>query len=632
MYISQLSIQGYKNAYNKCTIDFNEGLNVLLGENGCGKTAIINALRFAFKEQESFYAFSADDFFCSHDKMRMSSSVEIDVRLSKLDDEEQLTFLTWCDADFNGQLHLQITENALKPGQVKKRWWGGESSASVFEEDTFDRIECVYLPPLRDAEARLTSGRYSRLAMLLKKQYGKNQDKLVNAVRDFNRSIVQNGDGKQAEIDTAKKTINNKIRESLGEQLGQSISLQFSETTFNRIVENIRMVFFPHIGETDIDKFRDLATNSLGYNNLLYIATVLSELELIKESDVFKLLLIEEPEAHLHPQLQVKFIKYLEVLSSTLPNAQIVISTHSPVLASSVSLRKLIHISGSEDSISATTLSERVFTSSVCKNENNTRNNDNSVDYTELFINRWLDVTKSTMLFSRGIIFVEGISECLVLPKLAEIILKRWNKSHDCSRMPETLDEMGISVININGIHFHHFMKLFGNFQGTTGPVIPIPCAGITDRDPKKEVFPLKGTTPESNNPIVGVMDEINNDGNIWTRLFMSPYKTFEYDLAIYNPVALAQTLKKCWPTDGGTKGVKGQLDDIISRNGSYSNAAQEAEDAQYIYEHIDSGEVGKGLFSSILSEDIADDFTIPVYIENAVLWVCRRNQVEPSD
>src|SRR5699024_6842749 len=119
-------------------------------------------------------------------------------------------------------------------------------------------------------------------------------------------------------------SINGKIVQALGTRLGQSVNLQFSETTFNRIIENIRMVFFPLSGETDIKKFRDLATNSLGYNNLLYIATVFAELELIKDSDIFTILLIEEPEAHLHPQLQVKFIKYLETLADTLPNAQVI--------------------------------------------------------------------------------------------------------------------------------------------------------------------------------------------------------------------------------------------------------------------------------------------------------------------
>ena len=177
-------------------------------------------------------------------------------------------------------------------------------------------------------------------------------------------------------------------------------------------------------------------------------------------------MLIEEPEAHLHPQLQIRFIKYLETLSSSLTNAQIIISTHSPVLASSVALKKLIHISGSEENICATTLSRRVFATEdseeqdiaqkKCREENtNSHNRNDNIDTTELFINRWLDVTKSTMLFSRGIILVEGIAECLILPKLAKYVLKKWNKKHEAKRrLPESLDEMGVSVININGINF----------------------------------------------------------------------------------------------------------------------------------------------------------------------------------
>ena len=219
-----------------------------------------------------------------------------------------------------------------------------------------------------------------------------------------------------------------------------------------------------------------------------YIATVFAELELIKDSDIFTILLIEEPEAHLHPQLQVKFIKYLEALVSTLPNAQVIVSTHSPVLASSVKIDKLIHLVGKENQIVSTMIGQKEFADTNAEN----------------YINRWLDVTKSTMLFSRGIILVEGIAEALVLPKLAEIVLKKYNQGQEePMRLASTLDEMGVSVININGINFQYFMKLFGNFQGSSGPDIPIFCSGLTDRDPGKGIYPEKDSDVISKNPIV---------------------------------------------------------------------------------------------------------------------------------
>ena len=609
MYISKLSIQGYKNTQKKSTISFNKGLNVLLGENGCGKTAVINALRLLFREPESNYACSPDDFYCSLDRSCVSDTIEIDAVLSELTEDEKIVFLSWCNADFDAHLHLRITENPTKLGSMKRKYWGSESTASIFEEDTFDRVECIYLPPLRDAESKLSAGRRSRLAWLLKKKYGDNTESLVANVAEFNDNIVQNKDGKYTEIQEVKASINGKIVQALGTRLGQSVNLQFSETTFNRIIENIRMVFFPLSGETDIKKFRDLATNSLGYNNLLYIATVFAELELIKDSDIFTILLIEEPEAHLHPQLQVKFIKYLETLADTLPNAQVIVSTHSPVLASSVKIDRLIHLAGKEDSISSTMISQKDFDNSDA----------------ESYINRWLDVTKSTMLFSRGIILVEGIAEALVLPKLAEIVLQKYNQNREEPlRLASTLDAMGVSVININGINFKYFMKLFGNFEGSSGPNIPIYCSGLTDRDPgkddsNKDIYPEKDKEVESKNPIVAIKGQI--DSNEWTRLFVSPLKTFEYDLATYNPMLLATVLKSVWPTQKGPVCI--ELDKIIARENSYSDTSHLADDAKYIYEHIEDGEIGKGVFAYALAEKITADFVVPEYISNAVLWAC---------
>lgn len=359
MFISSVQIEGYKNTNKASTIHLNKGLNILVGENGCGKTAVINALRLILKESQSYYELSEDDFYCSLDKKQLASEIKIDAHFAELSEDEKITFLTWCGFDFNAYLHLTISENISRPGFFKRRYWGGNSIASIFEEDTFDRIECIYLPPLRDAESKLTSGRKSRLAVLLRKQYGDNKHVLVDSVKDFNDSITHNIDGRHSEIDLVRQKINRKINESLGNELGQSINLQFSEITFNKIIQNIKMVFFPHIGEKDIYRFRELTTNSLGYNNLLYIATVFAELELIKDSDIFTALLIEEPEAHLHPQLQIKFIKYLEELSTSLPNAQIIVSTHSPVLASSVSVRNIIHISNQNNKIISINLHEK---------------------------------------------------------------------------------------------------------------------------------------------------------------------------------------------------------------------------------------------------------------------------------
>lgn len=598
MYISSISFKGYKNSKETSQIYLNKGLNVLLGENGSGKTTVINALRLLLREPEAGYAFSGDELYWSLDKKFHADEMEIDAVFSELTEDEKIVFMTWCDADFDARLHLKISENKSRPDTYKRKFWGGRAEMGAFEEDTFDKIECVYLPPLRDAEVKLSGGRRSRLAYVLKRQYATAESEaLENKVKQFNSSIAV-GDDK---IKNARDKINKKIEQSLGAKLGQSVNLQFSETSFNKIIENIRMVFFPHVKESNVEKFRDLATNSLGYNNLLYIATVFSELDLLKEKDSFTAILIEEPEAHLHPQLQVKFIKYIQEFSESNPNAQIVITTHSPVLASSVKLDKLIHIKDSNGYISSATLSRKNFGDEISK------------DYVE----RWLDVTKSTMLFSRGVILVEGIAESLIVPKLAEYILLKYNKSHPEEELANSLEEAGVSIININGLNFRNFMKLFGNFDNSSGDCIPIVCAGITDCDPEREVFPEKVGENESKNPVCRYIEEINATDSL--RLYMSPLKTFEYDVAMQNIGLCARVLKVALKNETGK--IADEMDAIIAR---HQDAVAEdflAADARKVYERIES--VGKGIYAYALAENIDENFIVPDYIRSAVLWAC---------
>ncbi|MGF7048249.1 putative ATP-dependent endonuclease of OLD family [Paenibacillus sp. DS2015] len=649
-------MSGYKNTKESSEIRLNKGLNVLVGENGSGKTTIVNALRLILRENEfSYMNIDEDDFYISLDKQYSGSNIRIDLTLESLDSNEQVTFLTWCDADYNAQLHLEVNSNPNRKGYYKKEIWGGASKSSIFEEETFDYIDCIYLPPLRDAEEKLVNGKRSRLAQLLKKQYGDKKDILVQNVSEFNEQITSNAENKYNEIETAKKNINTKLEEALGQRLGQSINLQFAETSFNKIVESIKMVFFPGIQQSDPDKFRDIATNSLGYNNLLYIATVFAELELLKDNNLMTVLLIEEPEAHLHPQLQVKFIKYLEEVTRNLKNLQVVITTHSPVLASSIDINNLIHISQLADRIIATPFKEIDLGES--KN----------------YINRWLDVTKSTLLFSKGIIFVEGISEAMLIPTFAKIVLAQYNKEAlDKSErlLPTSLEEAGVSTININGINFKHFMKLFSNCDGSSGVEhLPIFCSGITDNDPPKlevlvydeqgqlrkdkdgepltklqDTFPLPSEPPIGANSALRLVPDINQ--STWGRLFSSPLKTFEYDLAISgNTSLMAKAIHDLWPTEGS---VKKRCNLIFSKNNGYSNEHELTEDAEYIFKHIDADEVGKGIYAQELSDyietqikeqmdkvnatksNIKDVYSIisniiniPNYIRKSIIWAC---------
>lgn len=141
----------------------------------------------------------------------------------------------------------------------------------------------------------------------------------------------------------------------------------------------------------------------------------------------------------------------------------------------------------------------------------------------------------------------------------------------------------------------------------------------MTDRDPGKDIYPQKDEEPRSNNPVFVYQDEINRNDRM--RLFISPLKTFEYDLATYNPAVMAKTLRELWPIKRGE--VYGILTTIIGKENKYDDLSELSNDVQFIYNHIESPEIGKGIFAYELSGNIDNSFVVPSYISEAVLWVC---------
>lgn len=656
MHLKKVSIQGYKNFEKPFSISFTDNLNVLVGENGVGKTGIINSIRMLLQEDEFGRSPISDtDFFKSLDNKTIASEINITGVFGGQLDIEEIAFLPWANGEGDLQLNLQIDNKTNNRGRFKRAVWGGEAKASAFEWELFDTINCIYLPPLRDAEAKLRESKSSRLARLMKnicktelEQHKKNgtRHELEEKVKVFNEDLSKNDET----IVKANKLISTRLKEALGDVFGQETHIQYAELNFNRIVESLRLLFFPKIGANpSSDLFRSLEENSLGYNNILYLATVLAELtEVYDEPEYVKVLLIEEPEAHLHPQLQIRLLKYLE----SIKNVQIIVTTHSPVLASAVSIESLIHLSVSNDSeISAISIKECGLTD----------------DVSLPFLRRWFDATKSTLLFAKGVILVEGIAEAMLIPEMAKIVLKEYNDNDtNKKKLPIALDDGGISVVNLNGIYFKHFLQLFCNLiENDKHQSIPIRCAGITDQDPPKKIvtkdgdnkkdyglfFPilsditssinncsvfkyppsiLNAEIPaedelnnllEGKNHALSLIDEVNKSD--YARLFANQLKTLEYDLAMESgnlniliPIAI------------------NVLDSTPLKLNQYKSTDWGQEDceekkARASYELLKRIEDKKGEFAQSLADEIStgkSPLVIPEYIKKAIIWACGGN------
>ena len=622
MHLSKLTVEGFKGFGSPFEVEFAQGLYVLVGENGVGKSAVIDAIRAVLQEGEGVRVPLGDSDFhrpFGFSAQPASSSIRISAEFNNLSDEEAVAFLTWSVFDGIAKLSLVVEETGKE--RKKRTIWGGESSASLFDWELLETITCVYLPPLRDAEAKLRDGRGSRLARLLR-TLNKNPKKqntgdgglhpLEQKVKEFNQSLA---DDKDECIAKANALIRQRLIEVIGTVFGQDTRIQFSETSFSRIVENLRLLFYPEISDgLPTDAFRSLDENSLGYNNLMYLATVLAELTVDGQDDpeYLKILLIEEPEAHLHPQLQIRLLKFLQARAKD-AGLQVIVTTHSPVLSSAVSVESVVHLSCTKkDQPIAIPLRE-------CGLATSSRS----------FIDRWMDATKSTLLFAKGVILVEGIAEALLVPEMAKRVLREYHIKHVDQPILESLEDAGVSVINMNGIYFRHFMQIFCDLLQTGAASLPIRCAGITDNDPPTETKPTRSSSVTGTNPALKLLTVVGKSD--YCRLFVCPLKTFEYDLAMEgaNLNLMVSILAKVWPSDKGS--VYQELTVLASTQWeTVTDELAKADAAYIVLRRIEDDCVGKGFYAQSLAARLEKDrsipFAIPDYIAKAVLWSVGRN------
>lgn len=575
VHLAQLRIRNFRRIAD-VTLRFRPGLNVIVGPNNIGKTAVVDALRALLAGVDDPYP----RFTCDDIHMPASGTATGEIRFEYVfqglshDDEAEFLHALREGTDGKTEAVMGVTYgDPDKSKRLKPRRWCGDFDEIPMTSSMLENLRSVYLQPLRDAEQGLRPSRnsqLSRLLHLLSDDAGK--DAIADALRELDKDLK-----KHKPIKDTHDAISGRHSSMLGPKLAQALDVGLAGTDFGKLAARLSII---------VDTF-DIERNGLGYNNLIFMAVVLSELA--KNADAaYRSLIVEEPEAHLHPQLQAVLLRYLSSIDEGQPGekpVQVFVTSHSPNFASIADLESIACLldAGHE----ALAFHPRSVEFGKGKREK---------------LARYLDVTRAELFFARRALFVEGAAEMLLVSVLA--------KKHGYD-----LRDHGVSLISVEGLNFDCFMPLFGK------NAITVPVAVITDADPTTKIdgktvglYPAAGDTVDPSDTAKPMLKR--EDGLV--KVFLGQ-KTFEYDLALIqkNRATMLAALKDIHPNIGD------ELDTDVTA------AAGDQAKAETLFRGMferKSANVAKGRFAQALASQIQDnkaEIEAPAYILDAIKHVC---------
>ena len=348
MYLSKLKIKNFR-SIKDIELDFSQGINILIGENNAGKTTIIDALRIClgYRDQDGLRV-KKEDFHISNNENELKP-IEFDLSFEKDEDVEMGYFIELYDAENKTlDLHFRFSlKQYNKYERIHSEVWGGKNEGANIPSEVFHSFIQVYLGALRDAERYLRPGRYNQLGDLIvgideenfSGEY--NRDEMID---EFNYKITSSKFSNF--IEKVKTQYIAKHLDKITFEEDTTLNITPLDQDYEEISKNLK-IKVPLTNDETNNKYLELYQNGLGQNNLIYIAILLSRLEDLSKSDdsLYLSLLIEEPEAHLQPQLQNLFFSYLNTLNKELNDKksfQIFITSHSPTITAKADLNSLI--------------------------------------------------------------------------------------------------------------------------------------------------------------------------------------------------------------------------------------------------------------------------------------------------
>lgn len=690
MYISNINISNYKN-FRSNSIDFNNGINVIIGHNNAGKSNLLRALALIFNSN-SKKNLSIDDFNKNipvEELKENPPTIKITATLTQDDCEELMSddlvtvsnWLTKLEEPYEAKLqyefylptkfHEQYKNVVIGAKDRFEVWkiikeeflrlytykiWGGDPTNQITaDSESLSKFDFQFLDAIRDVERDMFSGKNTLLKNVLDFFMDYNIKSDGSLDKEQKAAAIKN---KKKEFENFAGNLINLLNERMIDgkkhilSYAQDIGASYDKSTpnFDGSITDIELYSaLKLIVEYETGIKMPIINNGLGYNNLIFMSLLLSKMQVDANEDylgsnakVYPMLVIEEPEAHLHPTMQRQLLNFLKRNLNEKKVRQIFVSTHSTHITGAVDLDELICIykTGDETLIGYPGKSFE-------KNKDSKK-----------YVQRFLDATKSNMLFAEKIILVEGLAEQLLMSIFAEYL-------------DTSLEDCHIAVINVGGKYFDHFLNLFD----TSNPyAINRKVACITDRDPeRKKINPNNQNEKKSYKkcyPFEMYVDqtefdykksEVINSYSENIRFFLQDEKfgkTLEYDLICFNPnfkgLVTDSTSNKEELFKLMNQYSNGESLDLMIKN---LNVSKENErigkgltDSRLVWEEDDKkkaliaarylNSVGKGVnaleLAYVLEKNLMQkettsekestefkEFIVPKYIKEAIEWMC---------
>ena len=640
MYLKYVQIVNYKNLKSS-TFTFDKGANTVIGENDSGKSNAMTAIRilldstYFYNEKrlkESDFSDSLGDWrghwiiISSFFDQITASDKENEICAQMIPDDENSNFLRSfirCEDNNFGTVTLFIRprkniRNALFKAQTRedfeairekitlndyeffytsrsqadftdksvyKKLVGDLENGSYADPDKVDavllgekidilnvwqHISVAFIDALRDVDAELRKPRnpLRRVFDVIRADVCKeSKEDIVKKIQELNGIISS-----IPQVSSIGEKVNGKLSEIAGLVYSPDITI---ESRLKEDVDSLaKYLSVAPAGREDLDLL------GLGHLNILYIALKLVEFDYSRNHEILNIMIIEEPEAHIHTHIQKTLFDNLKVAKEY---TQVIMTTHSTQLSEVSDIRKVnvLKISDRETVVMRPTAGLDKF------GEENLELKDLSLSEC---LERYLDAKRSVLLFSKGVILVEGDGEEILLPALVKNIFGI------------SLDELGIGLINVGSVGFENIASIFSQER------LRRHCAIVTDMDAEVEGADKSKVEAAKRGKSRKEKLEKLFGRNIWVHPFYAPH-TFEVDFANIdnNREYIKEIIKKHYKQESTIKRHVADLDS--------------SDAARYDSVLIVANGIGKGWYATLLASKVDDKAIIPDYLLDAMVY-----------